>query len=370
MSPLIVTHISTVHPAFDTRIFYKECRSLAAYGMKVNLVVTHDKEELIDNVKIIPLPQFNNRVARIVLKPFLAFSKALKTKADIFHFHDPELILIALLLKCLGKKVIYDVHEDVPSQILDKFWIPKCCRKTISCVFKGIEALSARYFDGIVTATPHIKEIFDCRNKNTVNINNYPLLEERAYRVPSEKQERVICYVGGITKERGIFEILKAIEGTNITLYLAGSISPKSLTDTLERLPGWKNVVYVGNVSRNEVYSILSAAHAGLCIFHPIKNHIYSLPNKIFEYMNAGIPLVASRFPAWEELLKDTDNALFIDPLNPAEIRKAMETLLSNPEKSREMGKRGQRAVKEKYNWENEQYKLINFYKNILKLVS
>ncbi|MDP4224978.1 MAG: glycosyltransferase family 4 protein [Bacteroidota bacterium] len=366
MKSLKVTHISTVHNAFDIRIFHKECRSLAAFGMEVNLVITHDKEETIDKVRIIPLPHFTNRFARMLIKPFLAFLKALKTKADIFHFHDPELIPIGLLLKLFGKKVIYDSHEDVPSQILDKYWIPKKLRFPISRFFKIFESFAAKFFDGIVTATPHIRSIFLQKNKNTVNINNYPLPEEMVnlefLTNKREKNEKVISYVGGISKERGILEILKALEGTNIKLHLAGAVSPKGLFQILEKEKGWKNVVYFGHVSRSKACSILSNSHAGICTFHPTAAHIHAVPNKIFEYMNAGIPIIVSRFPCWEDLFKKINNTFFVDPLNPREIREAITSLMEDGEKSASMGKRGLQAVKEIYNWDIEKEKLIKLY--------
>lgn len=369
MKPYTVTHISTVHPAFDVRIFYKECCSLAAHGLNVNLIVTHDKDEFVDSVRIISLPQFKTRGTRILIKPVLALFKALKTKADLYHFHDPELIPLGLLLKLLGKKVIYDVHEDVSSQILDKYWIPKKLRKSVSSLFKCIENFSAKRFNGVITATPYIKNIFEIKNKNTIDVNNYPLLSEACFshHLKKGKKEKVVSYIGGITKERGIFEVLKALEGTDIKLYWAGNTSPATLIKTLQQCPGWENVVHYGYVSRQEVYSILSESQVGICTSYPIKNYFSSYPVKVFEYMNSGIPLIVSRFPVWEELLKDIGNTLFVDPFNPEEIRSAMEALLSNPERTREMGERGKKAVKEKYNWENESHKLINFYKKILE---
>jgi glycosyltransferase involved in cell wall biosynthesis len=368
MKSLKVTHISTVHKAFDIRIFQKECRSLAAFGMNVNLVITHDKEEVVDQVRIIPLPQFKNRFARMLVKPFLAFLKALKTKADIFHFHDPELIPIGLLLKVCGKKVIYDSHEDLPSQILDKYWIHKKLRRPISILLKFFEAFAAKFFDGIVTATPHIRSIFVQNNKNTVNINNYPLSEERVEGdfLQKKTNEKIISYVGGISKERGIFNVLKALEGTDIKLHLAGSVSPKNLLKTLEQEEGWKNVVYFGHVSRVEACSILSNSHVGVCTFHPTAAHIHAVPNKIFEYMNAGIPVIVSKFPCWEELLKGVDNAVFVDPLNPEDIIKGIKNLIEDAEKCRSMGKRGLRAVKEIYNWDIEKDKLIHLYNKVM----
>jgi len=366
MKPCIVTHISTVHPAFDTRIFHKECKSLAASGMNVNLVITHDKEEVIDRVRIIPLPKFNNRLTRIFIKPFFAFSIALKTKADIFHFHDPELIPIGLLLKICGKKVIYDVHEDVSSDILDKYWIPKRLRFLISFVFREFESFSSRFFDGIITSTPYIRNIFVKFNSNSVNINNYPIIDENirsTLKKGTEEKEKIVSYIGSISKERGIFELINAFHGTDTKLYLAGTMSPRNLLKTLEKEEGWENVVYFGQVGRNEIYSILAASQAGICTLHPTACFINSVPIKIFEYMNAGLPIVASKFPFWEELLKDIDNAVFVDPLSPKEIREAIKNLIEDEKKCISMGERGIKAVKNIYNWDIEKERLINFYK-------
>src|SRR5438093_974126 len=119
-----ITHITTVHPIFDTRIFHKECKSLARQGVTINLIVSHDKKETIEGVQVIPLPFFKGRVARMFIKPILALIAALKTRADLYHFHDPELLPLGVFLKLLGKKVVYDAHEDVSAQVLNKYWIP------------------------------------------------------------------------------------------------------------------------------------------------------------------------------------------------------------------------------------------------------
>ena len=367
MAP-IITHISTVHSAFDVRIFYKECCSLADSGFNVNFVVTHSKNETVEGVNIIALPQINNRVLRILFKPWIAFKKALKTKADIFHFHDPELIPIGIILRLCGKKVIYDVHEDVPSQILNKEWIPKGIRKIVAYGVKFIEIIGSKIFSGIVTATPHIKGIFEKRNSNTVNINNYPLLKESLALDIASKEKNAICYVGGITKERGILELITALEGTNIKLYLAGNFASKTLENQVRSLAGWTNVDYLGILNRNQLQDVLKKSMIGVCLFHKIENHKYCLPNKIFEYWNSGIVVIASDIPYWQETFDYSPAIEFVNPASPFKIQSKLLFLLSNSQNLYENGKLGRKGVLDNYTWDTEFQKILELYEHWVHL--
>lgn len=358
----IITHISTVHPVFDTRIFHKECCSLVENGFNVNLVITHSKNEIISGVNIIALPQLRNRLLRILLNPWLAFIKALKTKADIFHFHDPELILIGIFLRLFGKKVIYDVHEDVPSQILNKRWIPKPIRKITALCIKFIEIIGSKFFSGIVTATPYIENIFKKRNHNTINVNNYPLLKEGTLLIPSDKERNAICYVGSITKERGIIELITALEGTNIKLYLAGKFVSKLLQDEVKILKGWANVAYLGVLNREQVQDLFKKSMIGICTLHKTPSYNHSLPVKVFEYLNAGLTVIASDIPYWQETFKKSQAIEFVDPNCSADICKKLLSLLSNPQALFERGELGKKYVLENYTWNSEFQKMLNLY--------
>lgn len=365
MNKKTITHLSTVHPSYDVRIFHKECRSVQKNGFDVNLVIRHSHDETLNGVKIIALPSIKNRLLRMVFGPLVAFWKTLKTRPEIVHFHDPELIPLGFVFKLCGIKVIYDVHEDVPRQILNKNWLPLWVRIPLSFCIEKIEILAARSFDGIITATPYIKEIFQKKSKHCIDINNYPLLKESG-KEKGVKESNTICYIGGITKERGIFEIVQAIEGTNIKLYLAGPFETEQLKEKVQSLKGWKNVTYLGVIDRKKCQEVLQKSMVGMLNLHPTLCYINSLPVKMFEYMNAGIPMVASDFPYWHQLLDPYTCAEFVDPLDYLSIRSKLLSMLDSPDLLKEMGKRGKHAVLDHYNWGNEEKKLTKFYTEIL----
>lgn len=362
-----IVHITTVHQSFDIRIFYKECVSLARVGYDVTLIAPHNKQEILDGVKIFPIKKHNNRVKRAFLSSWSAFLNALKLKADIYHFHDPELILVGVLLSLLGKKVIYDVHEDLPKQILSKYWIYPILRKPISYLAYIIEKVAEVFFKGIVAATPGIAEKF--HRKKTVIIYNFPLLKDFT-EVKIQKEQTSLIYTGAISITRGILEMIEAIHLSaneiNTKLILVGKFTPNSLYNKVQGMLGWKYVTYEGSCSYKDVVKKYTEASIGLVVLHPTKAYLESYPIKLFEYMAAGLPVIASDFPLWREIIESSKCGLLVNPLDPDEIAKAIKHLLDCPDLATELGRNGRRAAVEKYSWENEEKKLLALYKKIL----
>ncbi len=362
-----ICHITTVHPLFDTRIFYKECCSLVKAGFEVHLVVQHDKEEIIDGIHVHPLPRPKSRIERMLKLRKLAYEKAVVVNAEIYHFHDPELIPVGLKLKRLGKKVVYDVHEDVPRQILTKQYLNRYIRPVVSKVFELYENYAARKFDAIVTATPHIRDRFSKLNRNTVDINNFPKLNELFSSADWNSRKNEISYVGGISEIRGIIELVKALEYTNTTLHLAGNFENEELRRKIMSLRGWQRVKYYGFVNREQIREILKQLKIGIVPLHPTNNYVNALPVKMFEYMSAGIPVIASNFPLWKDIIEKNKCGVCVDPLSPKEIANAINFLLSNDDIAKEYGKNARTIIEKKYNWEIEERKLIKLYESLLK---
>lgn len=360
-----ICHLTSVHSYTDIRIFIKECCTLSNNEYEVFLIAPNAPNKYINNVRIIGIEAEGNRFARMTKITKKIYQKALEINADVYHFHDPELMPIGLKLKKHGKKVIYDIHEDLPRAILSKKWIKPSIRKPMSFFFELYENCAAKKFDCLITATPFITNRFLRVNQNTVNINNYPLLNELENNLVEYKlKKRQVCYVGGLSAIRGSEQLLSASEFIKGKLVIAGSISPKNLEDKISSYP---MIEFKGLLNRNEVKELLANSLAGIVTFLPEPNHINAQPNKMFEYMSAGIPVICSDFPLWRAIIEKYNCGICVNPESPKEIADAINYLLDNPEIAKNMGYNGRRAIEAEYNWEQEGQKLVDLYRSLEK---
>ena len=365
-----ICFLTSVHPVFDTRIFHKETKTLVNAGYKIILIAQHNKNEIVNKIKIIALPKPKNRIERFFKLDYLTYKKALQQKADIYHFHDPELLPWALKLKKqTGAKIVYDVHEDVAKQILSKYWIPKIFRKLTANIFAKYEKRVAKKMDYIITATPSILQNFN--QNNVTDIKNYPIIinTQNTKKINNKKNCTELIYVGGLSRVRGIKKIIESLKYINskynIKLKLFGNFSNKNFEKGVKNMPGWEKIDFLGFLPQKEAYQHMWNADIGLVCFLPEPNHINAIPNKIFEYMINELPIVISNFPLWKKIIKKNKCGICIDPLSPKKIAEAIEYLVEHHDEAKQMGENGRKAVLEKYNWENESKKLLKIYKKL-----
>jgi glycosyltransferase involved in cell wall biosynthesis len=366
--------LTSAHPPFDVRIFHKECKSLARAGYEVTLVATAKEDGVHDGIQLLALPAWKGRLDRFLRAPLAVYRRAVAVDADVYHFHDPELIPVALLLRLHGKKVIYDIHEDLPQTISYKPYIPRPLCGTVSSIVKLVEDWAGSRFSALIAATPGIGNRFRKVNRNVAVLNNYPRIEEieSGADVSNGTREASLLYVGmRITRARGAEEMVRAMgllpAHLSARLKLVGNWDGAELPAALSNIPGWDRVDFVGLLGRANVATELQKAYAGLVILHPEPNYVASQPVKLFEYMCAGIPVIVSDFPVCREIVEQAGCGILVNPLKPEEIAAAMEFLLTHPAEAAAMGRRGYEAVHARYNWGKEEQTLLGFYNEMFR---
>jgi len=363
-----VAHVTSVHKPTDNRIFEKECRTLASAGYRVTLIAPALTDTVKNGIEIRAIDGNKSRLKRMTKTVWQAYRAAVSSSADIYHLHDPELLVAGVLLRMRGKKVIFDSHEDIVDDLMTKDYVSHWLRAPISNVFRLVLWLLRFCLSGFVAATPTIAKRFP--KNRTVVIRNYPYLDEvRRLYVPIDGRPARALFLGSVSRIRGIFEMVNAIEmvasPADASLLIVGEFESERLLKEAQKLRGWGRVQHMDWQPRENLPAIMSGCAVGLVLFYPLEAHVEALPNKLFEYMAAGIPLIASDFPMWRDLIETAGCGLLVDPMEPKEISEAMSFMFSNPQRAKAMGDAGRRAVLSTYNWEPEGEGLLNFYARI-----
>ncbi len=358
-----VLHLSTIHAALDVRIFHRECRTLAAAGYDVHYLVQDPPAASRDGVHFhrFDRPETPSRPGRIARRLALAYRQAAALCADVYHFHDPELIPVGVLLARRGARVIYDVHENAPQEAVslnkDRPWHGRCRAWALA----ALEGMAMRALDRFACATPAIARRFP--PARTITLQNFPHLNDFTT-APYHDRPPHLAYTGAISAIRGIREMVRALELLRIParLQLAGTFAEPHVQAEVQALPGWRHVDYLGQQPRAAIQDLLARARLGLVLYHPEQDHLDAQPNKLFEYMAAGLPVIASDFPLWRRIVADAGCGLVVNPLDPQAIAAAVQHLLAHPADAAAMGRRGRAEVAARYNWDAEARKLLALY--------
>lgn len=369
--PKRVVHMTTVHHPYDPRIFHKECMSLHNAGYDVTLIAQKDasSHKAESPIKHIPVKKYASRWKRMILGTFDAYKKAKRLDADVYHFHDPELLPIAWLLKRKDNVVIYDIHEDYITSILQKDYLSKPVKKMISRVYKSLEKLFIRNFALCLAE----KYYYDIYHRGTC-ILNYPTINEKMMKHErNQSLEDKLLYTGNVTEVRGalIHARIPQIDDSVIVQFVGKC--PSSLAEKMYGTAGSdKDRLQIEGIDQfiqKEVIEDYYLQHnwlAGIAIFPPTEHYMKKELTKFFEYMNAGLPIICSDFPVWKEFIEKHNCGITVDPNNDAEIKAAIDYLRNHPDEARQMGENGKKAVLEQLNWRSEERKLIEWYEQLL----
>lgn len=365
-----VCHMTSAHKRNDVRIFKKECISLSKCGYKVYLVVNDNLgDEIVDDVNIKSTGFVtNSRLQRIINSQHVIYEKALEIDAHIYHLHDPELLPIGYKLKKLGKKVIFDSHEFYVFQIKEKQYIPKLFRHLIAALYKTYETYVSKRIDAvIIPCTVEGVNVFERKSNKTVFINNVPKLEE-FNQTGDKHKDNCVCYTGGLTHERGITNLVKACYRAKVKLILAGNIT-NEYRNQLEKMEEYSIVEYKGILNRKEIVDLYELSNIGMCTLLNLGQYkkVDNFATKVYEYMIMGLPVIISKSNYVENILREYEFGIAVDPNNIEEISDAITYLLNNPDVAKSLGENGKKAVLERYNWSVEEKKLYELYQILME---
>ena len=366
-----VCHITTVHGPFDDRIFFKQCRSLAAAGFDTVLVAPIAEGTVEDRVRIVPVRVPASRFLRATFGAWRAYRTAKAERADLYQVHDPALMWVARLWNRRSTRVVVDMHESMREHILTKSWLgPKWRRRSIASLYNRFEDRVMRRCDAVLVVVPHMAEDLKARHAHASSsihvIRNLPVLAivDGSTAAVERTAGFVLAYAGGLSRLRGIREVVLALEHVpEARLKLLGRWDSPEYRSSCSRLPGWSQVIEGGLVRMDAVYDHLRSADAGLCLLHPVHNYMISAPIKAYEYMACRLPMLMSDFPAWREQFGD--HAWFADPLDPRSIVSAVQEMMAAPEQCRRKGASGRKAVVDGSCWEQEAGRLIDLYRQL-----
>lgn len=371
-----VTHISIIHKPLDTRIFRKQCRALAAAGYEVHLVVGGAVARELDGVRLHSIDESDARPLGGEQLPRLirAARVALQLRPSVFHLHDPHLIPLGIALRLCGDQVVYDVHEDYPAKAHSPHTGQPSRARVKALTWRALEQIARSTFDAFVCASPALAARFP--PKKTVIVENLPLHREFAADShgsvrPYSDRGNTVMYAGVISSTRGFWEIARAVELLPAELDcrvrvmgpfrdegLEKGVSTRWLPSRLELVPYQPFEVVVDE---------LLGAKVGLVLLHPLPNHAdVARSNKLFEYMAAAVPVIASDLPRWRELIGRVGCGLVVDPRDPAAVAHAIEYLLTHPAEAEAMGARGRAAVLSGLNWDAAEARLLMLYRRLI----
>jgi len=363
-----VVHITSVHTWDDNRIFYRECSSLAKNGYTVYYIVPTEGGKKVNHVNVVPIAKRKNHITRF-LSTFFILRVVLQLKIHLIHIHDFELIPLGLILKIFRKTVIYDVHEDNVSVVYTRTYVPMIFKKLLSCYVYYVERLIQPVFHIIIA-----EKYYKYRFKKSLPILNYPVVHEPIVNVDERDYQQGInlLYSGKITAARGALihaEIPRLLP--KVVLVMVGKCALE-LASEMYRIAGnnRKNLVLEGIgqfVNPDRIRNLYKENKwlAGLAIFP--KNHHYERKEltKFFEYMLAGLPIICSNFPVWKNFVSKYQCGMVVNPEDPQDIKEKIEFLANDLPLAKRLGKNGQKAVIQHFNWSREETKLLQLYEQL-----
>lgn len=365
---------SSVHVWSDTRIYFKEAKTLASQGLEVDFyAIDYPSEKAVIPNLTMHYMKPQKRYNRFVHWRFL-YKEMIQSDAMYFHFHDPELLFVARALKKrLGDeiRITYDMHEHLPAAIKTKQWLPAFIRPTLSSLVERVEKKLMKYCDTVIFAELSYKENYTELGLNKVDVLNYPILPKIDV-VPVKEEVFTLIYVGILIEQRGLFnmlELAKALKEKQTIDFHFKLIGPiftneEVVTQFIKNNDLSDNITLYGRMQYKDIWEHYASAHVGVCLLHPTPNNLNSHSTKLFEYMAAELPIIASDFPDFTTMLTEHQCGKTSNPDDYETLVEIVQSYIADPQGNKVIGSNGRTAFDTYYNWNHEGEKLLAIYSN------
>lgn len=365
--------ISTVHPTFDTRIFEKQAKSLVEAGHSVDYFTPHETTETVDGVNIIPMTKPRNRIHRFLL-PFVIPFQLKKSKYDVYHVHDPELIVSGLILEYISKaSVIADIHEDYRLTLKDRPWIWSPLRPIVYKLFDKSEPFLLKRLTGVILASDDFLGHYDHHPQVKI-IKNYPRLKWISDASTSVEYDLHLVFVGEITKHKSVIPVIKALENIpediSIKFDICGRASNQDIDEKIQKYSDInQNIAYHGWIPHHKVMDICASTDFGIVPLSDKYSNGYFAAyrsRKVFEYLASNNGILVPNFGNWPELVENYNIGISLDVNDQEAIKEVLIELAKSRNSINQYKQNGREVVIEEFNWESQQSTLVSFYDNVL----
>jgi len=372
--------VFTIHPAKNVRVLNRQCRSLQKNGWDVTLIAMSEEGTYDDEgIKVIGIKRWKSRWQRVKTVFGIAY-KAYKQKADIYHFHDLDLLIPAVFLKLLTRRpVIYDIHE---FYYINKPWrLPNIwpIRQIASVLTWLVETIAGMLCGYISAVHEDLVRRFSKLGCKTVYTPNYASIDDFVPVPVSDEQweqrRKKVIHTGTLDPEaKGglvLLDIAKEVRKRRqdlefiVTRRFFAKFQEEAIMKKMA-LPDYQGIIqFIPSASGSELPKVVRQGGVGLSTGQDVNQGKLAVPTKFFEYMSQAVPIVASDLPPSRKYVGDEECGILVKPDSPEEYADAIIKLVDNPELAKKMGRKGQKAFAERLNWSFVEKRLVEFYESI-----
>ncbi|MEZ8018145.1 hypothetical protein ACED63_06950 [Vibrio splendidus] len=361
----MIANLTSVHTRKDPRVFHKICKSLSEHYSTTLIVADGLDNETIDNINIVNVSNGKpGRLKRVLFSSFNVVWTGYKSKCEIFHIHDPELLIPSLFLKVMGKKVVYDIHENIRIQVAHKKWLPKHTRAFASFLVGLIEDFCCKFMDVLIVPQPKMLDMYKGKNKKVILVANYPEFEMKSVESNNLFSMYNLIYSGAITEDRGLYNMLNFLSlDKRYKLTLAGPIS-SLLLEKARKHPNWDRVDYLGVLARDELYEIYAKSSVGIIMFNNVGQYNMAYSLKLFEYMQNGLYILMPNFGDWKLFNKKYNSGINVDYSDFNSTHEKLARVSSDDVEDVTLSNR--KLIKDIFNWNQQSNNLLECYKALM----